>query len=238
MKLLHTKLARSIWLFDILDLNPKGKALLGELLTWIEDTYNFAVAPDSDNPVPNTPSPGVQQAQTPPLLAAGGFLFQRGSFQAREDIFIAISNLTIYDDGIVVDTTSSTDDADQFADTLLKSAASEFKLQYDPDMIRRKLYLSELIFRSDMVLDSLNPRLCTFANSLPKTLINDLPLHFGVGSVQFWSEPNDAGLHRVVKVEKQLGKASSERRFYSDAPLQTRAHLGVLEEFEKLVMGA
>jgi hypothetical protein len=238
MKLLHTKLGRSIWIFDILDLNPKGKALLGELLSWIEDTYDFAVAPDSDNPVPNTPAPGVQQAQTPPPLAAGGFLFQRGRFQAREDIFVGINNLTIYDDGIVVDTTSSTDDADQFADALLKSAASEFKLHYDPDMIRKKLYLSELIFRSDMVLDSLNSRLAPFADSLPKTLATDLPLRFGVGSVQFWSEPNDAGLHRVVKVEKQVGKASSEHRFYSDAPLQTRAHLGVLEEFEKLVTGA
>ena len=54
MKRIHTKLARSIWLFDVRDLNPKGKDVLGDLVGWIKDAYAFAVAPDPDNPQPNT----------------------------------------------------------------------------------------------------------------------------------------------------------------------------------------
>jgi hypothetical protein len=238
MKLLHTKLARSIFLFDLRDLNPKGKDLLGDLVGWIKDTYNFAVAPDPDNPIPNqVPTATPTTPQSAPPQAQGGLIFQRGNFQAKEEIFVEIASLTIYDDGIVIDTTSSTDLGDQFADHLLKTAASEFMLSYDAETIRRKLYLSQLIVRSEMILESLNPSLAAFSEKLPMTLAGGHPLRFGVGSIGFWSEPSDAGLHRLFRIERQLGRAFSEQRFYSEVPLQTRVHVALLEEFEKLVMG-
>src|SRR5271165_1124353 len=109
MNLIYTKLARSIWLFDIRDLNPKGKDILGGLVAWIKDAYSFAVAPDPANPIPN-PTPVLAPApQTAPQQASGGLVFQRGRFQAQQEISVAIGSLTIYTDGIVIDTTSSTD---------------------------------------------------------------------------------------------------------------------------------
>ena len=238
MKLIHTKLARSIWLFDVRDLNPRGKDVIGDLVSWIKDSYSFAMAPDPQNPIPNSPAPTtVQPPQTSPAQAPGGLLFQRGNFQSQEELFIAISSLTIYDDGIVVDTSSSTNEGDLFAEDLLKSAATEFKLAYDSEMVRRKLYLSELIVRSEMSLESLNPALTSFANGLPVTTAGGPTLRFGVGGISFWSEPSEAGQHRLIKIERQLGRAFSEHRFYSDAPLQTDTHFKVLKDFEKLVMG-
>ena len=104
MKRIHTKLARSIWLFDVRDLNPKGKDVLGDLVGWIKDAYAFAVAPDPDNPQPNTAAPSAPGLQTPPTVQTpGGLLFQRGRFQAREETFVEIASLTIYNDGIVVE---------------------------------------------------------------------------------------------------------------------------------------
>lgn len=238
MKIIHVKLARSIWLFDIMDLNPKGRDLLGDLVTWIKDAYNFAVAPDPDNPVPNTAPVVTPVPQTAPPQAPGGLLFQKGSFRVREEIYVAISALTVYNDGIVVDTTSSTDDADQFADDLLKSAASEFGLSYDAETVRRRLYLSELIVRSDLMLASLNPSLAAFTERLPNRLPEGSRQRFEVASIGFWSEPNDAGLHRVIRIERQLGKPFSEHRFYSEAPLQTRVHFEVLEDLERSVLGS
>jgi hypothetical protein len=238
MKLIHTKLARSIWLFDIRDLNPKGKDIVADLVEWIKDKYSFAIAPDPDNPVPEpslAKSPTLPQ-QAPPQ-ASGGMLFQRGRFQAQEDIFVEIASLTIYDDGIVVDTTSSTDDGDRFADNLLGIAAQEFKLTYSSETVRRNLYLSQLIVRSEMDLGSLNPSLAAFAQKLPSNFAGGPPLHFGVGSLTFWSEPNDAGVHRAFKIERQLGKAFSEQRFFSEGLMKTHLHLKWLEEFEKTVMG-
>lgn len=237
MKLIHTKLARSIWLFDIRDLNPKGKDLLGELVSSIKAAYGFSVAPDPDNPVPNPPPPTAQVPQTAATQGPGGLVFQRGNFETQEGVFVTITGLTIYDDGIVVDTASSTDDADQFAEDLLKSAAGLFKGAFEPETVRRKLYLSELIVRSKMMFESLHPAIATFAKKLPSTMAGGQPLPFGVGALSFWSEPNDAGQHRVFSIERQLGRAFSEHRFYSQAPLQTHTHFDLLEEFERLVLG-
>ncbi|MGD0872560.1 MAG: hypothetical protein ABSB88_23695 [Bryobacteraceae bacterium] len=236
MKLVHTKLARSIWLFDLRDLNPKGEDLLGDLVSWVKDTYNFAVAPDPDNPVPNPPTPTSPIPQTAPVQAPGGLVFQRGNFQTQGEFFVSITALTLYDDGIVVDTTSSTDDADRFAGHLLRSAVEAFKVAFEPAVIRRKLYLSELVVRSEMSLESLHPALATFATRLPSSVAGGQTLPFGVGAVSFWSEPNDAGQHRVFSVERQLGRAFSENRFYSQAPLQTHVHFGLLQELESLVL--
>ena len=125
MKLVQIKLARSIWLFDIRDLNPKGKDLVAELVEWIEGKYSFAVAPDPDNPMGEAASAkSAAPPQQPAPHGPGGMTFQRGRFQAQEEIFVEISSLTIYDDGVVVDTTSSTEDGDRFADDLLGHAAT------------------------------------------------------------------------------------------------------------------
>lgn len=238
MKLVHVRLARSIWLFEVRDLNPKGKDLVGDLVEWVKGAYDFAEAPDPDDPKPNTIAKTSPPPQSPPEQAAGGLAFRRGRFQIKEEIFVGINSLTIYDDGVVVDTTSSTSDGDQFAEDLLKSATEEFKLSYDDDTIRRKLYLSQLVIRSDMALESLNPRLATFSEKIPPNITGGQSLRFGIGSIAFWSEPNDAGNHRIVSVERQLGRPFSENRFYSEAPLQTHLHLGLLEEFEATVIGA
>lgn len=238
MKLIQVKLARSIWLFDIRDLNPKGKDLVADLVEWIEDKYSFATAPDPDNPLlessaakPSTPP------QQPTPHGPGGMTFQRGRFQAQEEISVEIASLTIYDDGVVVDTTSTTEDGDRFADDLLGHAALEFKLTYDHETVRRKMYLSQLIVRSEMDLGSISPALATFAQKLPSNYSGAPQPNFGVGGIAFWSEPNDSGVHRPFRVERQLGRTFAEQRFFSEALMKTHVHLEYLGEFEKTMMG-
>jgi len=239
VKIIHTRLARSIWLFDIRDLNPRGKDLLGDLIEWLKDAYQFDVAPDPDNPVPSGPSnklpPAPVQSPAPPH-APGGFLFQRGRFQAREEFFIEITNLTIYNDGIVVDAASSTEDADRFVEDLLNSAAREFALTYDSDTVRRRLYLSQLILRSDASLEALNPALNTFAERLTRALADPQP-RFKIAGLTFWSEPNESGLHRIFSLERQTGTSFGERRYYSQAPFPTGVHYALLEELERVLRG-
>jgi hypothetical protein len=238
MRLVHTKLARSIWLFDIRDLNPKGKHVIGELVAWIKTRYDFAVAPDPNHPVPNQVPQAAPTSQSAQPQSPGGLVFQRGNFEIeREEDPVEIASFTIYDDGIVIDTASSTEDGDTFADDLLRSATSEFKLSADAEIIRRRLYLSQLIVRSEMDLASISPALTAFAQSLPLSFGGGPQLPFGVGNIAFWSEPNESGQHRAFKIERQLGRAFSEQRFYAEATMKTHVHLKWLEEFEKAVMG-
>jgi hypothetical protein len=230
MKLIQTKLARSIWLFDIRDMNPKGKDIIGDLVSWIKESYDFAVAPDSNNPLPNATPPPTTAA--PKAEVPLGLTFQRGSFQAEEEIYVAINNLTIYDDGIVIDSASSTEDGDKFGIDLLKSAAQEFALTFDADTVRKRLYLSELVVRSDINLTSLSPILPTFLEK-----ISSAAVPFAVGGISFWTDADAASRHKTFRFERQAGRALDENRYFSDAQMETKAHFIALQEFERLVMG-
>jgi hypothetical protein len=240
MKLVHPRLARSIWLFDMRDLNPKGKDLTSDLIEWIKESYGFVTAPDPNNPtLVSPPNPVTTGAQAPIVpQGPGGLVFQKGHFQAHEEIFIEISSLTMYSDGVVVDTASSTDDADQFAKDLLESAARAFALAYDAETVRKRLYLSELIVRSDIALEVLNPHLNAFTERLSGAFSNGSTPKFKVGGISFWTEPNEAGNSKVFTLERQAGKSFMEQRYYSQAPLPTKQHLVLLEDLERAIAGS
>ncbi len=231
MKIIHVRLARSIWLFDLRDLNPRGKDVLEELIAWIKERFDFKIAPD-----PTAVVAGIKAS--PAGQSPSGIVFQKGRFQGREGLFVEISNLTLYNDGIVIDTPSSTLDGDQFAQDLLQSAAQEFALTYDNDSIRKRLYVSELIVRSDLSLDVINPRLAAFAARIGEALPEGSKPQFQIAGVSFWSEPSDAGVHRMFTVEHQSGVPLSEGRYYSQAPLPTHEHFRLLEELEQVMKGA
>src|SRR5271165_1756578 len=150
MKVLSVMSAKAIWLFDINDLNPRGKDFMPELLEWLKDNYHFDKVPTSlDDVDPNTKS----------------WKFERGRFQIKEEIYITI-DLEIYNDGFVGNSRSSTRDTDAFLEDLLSLAAKDFSLAYSPDMIGTKMYVSELNVRLDSVLFDLNPKLAGFANTI------------------------------------------------------------------------
>lgn len=231
MKIKNVKLARSIWLFDLQDLNPTGKDVAEELFEWIKSAYDFSVAPDLSALLAAAKS---NQAQA---LSAGA-VFERGHFQTRADVFIEISKLTVYNDGIVIDTPSSTTDGDRFAQDLLESATREFSLSYDEETVRRRMYLSELIVRSEASLDLVNPRLVAFAKRVSEAFSDTPQPEFHVGSLQFWSEPNDVGKHKQFTLERQAGKTSAEGRYFSQAPFQTEQHFKLLQDLEQIMMGS
>jgi hypothetical protein len=231
MKIIQVRLARSIWLFDLGDLNPRGKDISEDLIDWIKDNYDFKIAPD-----PRVIAGGVSAAPAVPgNQAPSGIEFQRGHFQAREEIFIEINKLTLYNDGIVIDTSSSTADSDRFAQDLLQSAARDFALAFDDETVRKRLYLSELIVRSELSFDLINPRLAAFSRRIEESMIEVPKPQFQIGGLSFWSEPNDAGQHRVFALERQLGKAVEDRRYFSRAPLTTDEHFKLLKELEQIL---
>jgi len=235
MKIKNVKLARTIWLFDLQDLNPSGKDVAEDLFEWVKDSYHFAAAPDIAALLAAAKS---NQATVGTQHLATGAVCERGHFQAREEVFIEISKLTIHNDGIVIDTTSSTGDGDQFARDLLESAAREFSLTYDEETVRKRIYLSELIVRSRISLDLINPRLAAFATRISEAFPKESRPEFQIGGIQFWSEPNDASAHRLFTLERQAGKTFAECRYYSQAPLQTTEHFRLLQELEQIVMGS
>ncbi len=220
MKLLHVRQARAVWLFEVQDLNPKGKDFIEELVDWVKDSYDFAIAPDAKDV--------LSKAGTPD---ASGLMFKRGRFQAREDSFIEITSLAIHSDGLVVDTVSSTEDSELFLKDILESASKEFGLTYDPAIIRKRLYISTVIAEMDISIEKVHPGLASFAGKISDALGSS---QFHPAGLAFWTDPNDNGQHKTFIVAPQVGRTLAEHRFFSEAPLKTEDHLRLLADLENV----
>src|SRR6266446_285007 len=102
MELLNIVTARAVWLFDISELNPSGKTIFPDIFEWLKDAYNFDSAPKSITDVDSTKA----------------FVFSRGTFQVREEIFVDVE-LKVYSDGFIANTWSSTHHSEAFLEDAL-----------------------------------------------------------------------------------------------------------------------
>jgi hypothetical protein len=186
----------------------------------------------SSNPIrPAAQAPGA-------LQGPGGLVFQRGHFQVRDEVFIALNALTIYSDGIVIDTSSSTDDEDRFGQDLLESAAREFSLSYDSETVRRRLYPSELIVRSDISLDALNAVLTRFASQLSDAIDDDPKPRFRVAGLSFSTDPYNRQRTGSWCSSVRRKRASTNAGTIPKHLFKPMFTFGLLEDLEKAILGA
>lgn len=219
MQLLNVASARSTWLFDVNDLNPRGKSVMDELIQWLKDAYHFEKAPSSPTDLDDTK----------------GWAFKRGTFQARDEIFLAVE-LTIYTDGIIANTWSSTRDTDAFIEDVLESAVKKFALTFKPEMVRVKSHLSEITVRLDQQLSNLNVRLNEFAANLTECADPQGAPPFQIGGLSFWADTSNLAFKIApFTIERKVGAPFSENRYYSKAPLHTDDHIRLIGELEEIL---
>ena len=214
MQLLNVMSARSTWLFDLNDLNPRGKSLFSDLIDWLKTNYAFQKVPSS---------------------TSDHLSFKEGRFKGREEAFVAI-DLTVYTDGLIANTSSSTADTDRFLEHVLITAATHFNLVYHSEMIRSKLYLSELTVHLDHPLANLDPKLSAFATKISSVGGKYIGAPFEAGGISFWTDLAHAAVkHPPFSIERRLNAPFSENRFFCRAPFQTEDHIALLNDFEQLL---
>jgi hypothetical protein len=221
MQRISVGLARSIWLFDVNELNPTGKNFLPDLLLWLGEKYSFQTFPKSIAEIDKEKN---------------GFVFKAGEFQS-DDGAIAI-NFSFFSDGIVAETWSSTEHGDAFLEELLRSAASKYGLVYKPDMIRKKTYISEVIVRLDHHLNNINPKIARFCETIDGLFAKHRLPPFEMTGMSFAPDTSDNSYKPPgLLIERKTGTAFTENRFWSKSPFTTKDHLRALEEFENLLIG-
>lgn len=219
MKLLSVKQARSIWLINLIDLNPRGRNML-TLIAGIVSKYKFAQFPSKPEE----------------LDLSKGVKFLWGTFQKNQQHEINI-DLTIYNDGLLADTRSSTEDSDAFLDEFLTYMVEEFDFVPYQEVLRIKSYVSELFIRTDKPLNALNPKLEKFAKLITSLIEGHShhPVAFETVGITFWTDQTITLPPGPFRFERVSDIPFAENRYYSAAPLQTDAHLEVLMEFEKIL---
>lgn len=219
MKLLSVQRARSIWLVNLVDLNPRGRNILS-LIAPVIAKYKFIQFP----------------AKPEELDLSKGINFVGGSFQKDPLNDIAI-DLTIFNDGFIADTRSSTEDSDSFLDDFLSWIAEEFGLVPYKKILRSKAYFNELWVKTDKSLNALNPKLEKFGKRLTSLIAghDHHPILFETYGISFWTNPTITFPPGPFKFERAENTPFSENRYYSAAPLQTNVHLEMLMELERIL---
>ena len=220
MQLLNIGIARSIWLFDLNEMNPRGKSIVPDALVWLGEKYHFQTFPKSPMDVDKETK---------------GFLFRTGEFQTEEGSFNV--NLSMYTDGFVAETWSSTERTDAFLDELLRSVANKFDLPYNADLVKVKRYISEVNFRLDKPLGNINPRITRFCETLNGIFARHHLRPFELTGMIFAPDVVSTSYQPPgFMIERKQGAAFSENRFWSKAPFTTKEHLVAIEEFEKMLV--
>jgi hypothetical protein len=215
MRVLYVSTARTIWLLDFAAINPTGLNLRGVIAS-IAERYKFAKAPKNELDIEDN-----------------RLSFRSGAFIGKRGVPILVQ-LSIYNDGLVADCMSSTDESAEFLVDLTTWLKNDHGLTVpQPSEVN---HLSQIDFQSDMSLTTVNPSFPRFAKTFDAF---DKRRKYEVGSIQFWSEEfGKAGTAAAVRIERKIGAPFSSNYYFSQAPLPTAVHLELIGEFEKgLVKG-
>lgn len=219
MQLISVGLARSIWLFDVNELNPTGKSIFPDILMWLGEKYSFQTFPKSIAEMDSEKK---------------GFLFKAGQFQADDDRIMV--NFSIYNDGFVAETWSSTEKGDLLIEDILRSGATRYSLPI-PSVIRKQ-YVSEVTVQLDYPLSkSIDPKVDAFCNTLSGLFAHHNLPPFEVNGIGFALDSSSSSYKPPgLVIERKLGVPFSQNRFWSKSPFATKDHLFALTEFEKLLV--
>jgi|SRR5467141_3105969 len=217
MKLSAVLLARVIFFVESVELNPRGAAYYPDIVKGLVERYGFKKFPEKFDEF---------DEQKGVMLLGGKY----GD--------TVIDKVIINTWGLTFDTTSSTRNAEELLIDALTWGSEHLKLHYSPDMIKRKAYVSQILFYSDAPLLSVNPILNVVGKRISKEVSENLklPYTFQPRGVSLGIDPEEQRIPvQVFSIERREGVAFSENKYWSAAPVSTDSHLALIEEFERSI---
>jgi hypothetical protein len=214
MRLLSVKSAKSIWLFPVSDLNPRGKYEVA-FVEAIGVRYRFVQMPN------------LAEA----IKRQEGLKFDTGFFR-HETLGDLHVTFTIHNDGVVADTNASTEASDAFLTDLTNWVVETFGLTR-PQRIG-KVYASELYVSTETNLSQVSDKVASLTTKVGEAL--------GTGSKKlecaglwFARDFEDGRRSPSFRFERAEGSPFKENRYYSSATTQTSKHLALLDSMEKIM---
>lgn len=208
-------LARAIGFVETADLLSGTKQSIPDAVALIAEHYSFEKFPQT------------REERT----SKEGLLFYDGFSKLGP-----INKLTIFNNGIVLDTNIDTSTSLAMIEEMLEWGRTELHLNYHPGMLKRTGYLSDLSFFSD-------PRILTphvALTNLAKAT-SDAVSGIWQESVQYAGLTVQVGLDPLTRkfpispfiITRRAEEPFSENKFFSEAPLPTDLHWAFLEQYEK-----
>ena len=219
MRLSAVLLARVIYFVESVELNPRGAAYYPDIIKAMVERYQFKAFPEKVEDFDETKG----------VVLAGGKYGDK-----------TILRVTIFNWGITFDTTSSTREAEELLNDTLIWAAQHLRLHYTPEMIKRKSYVSQIVFYSDVPILEINPILDTIGERVSKEVIANLklPYVFQPAAFKLTIDPEEQRIPvQYFSIERREGAAFSEGKYFSSGPISTDIHISIIEEVERFQAG-
>jgi len=213
MKLLGVRLARSIWLAPQQFMNPRG-VFLRQASLEIKARYQFL----------KTPFENATVGTAEPKYEHGGFKTKRGTE-------IQITSVIAHSDGVVVDTTSTTDDGDAFLEDIF-DWLGRFGIPAPSALPIKRIYASELNVALDRPPAFLNPKLMPFVEELASLMSDDKKGPVGFLGFQLTTDPERSPRPSQFRFEREINTSIDDNRYYSFAPIKTADHIRLLEKLD------
>jgi hypothetical protein len=216
MEILAVRTARVLAFLNPEELNPQGRALVPDYIQGFIQRYGFVKFPQKPDEIIDAEDKGV-------------------AFEVGRWNDFAITRLVLFSWGVVIDTESSTDVTELVLKDMLDWGAENFGLSNSPDLITRMGYLSEIIFKSDMSLPSINPKVQALGkrvtDGINKSFHQTLPYEIS-GITLHYDQRISRQFFAQVRIERFGDAPFSDNKYYSGAPMRTAEHVQLLEEFE------
>ena len=215
VKILSIHTARSIWLLPITYLNPHGRPII-PAVEEIMDRYSF---------FRTTPLTEVLGSEKKNLE------LKVGTFIKKDDVPIEVS-LSIHKDGLVAETTSSTEDSDLFLEDVLTFLSDFFDLASYGELPINKIYLSEIYFTLNRTPEFFSRMANSFMSKSSGYVNCDKVGNFEFMGIHLATDPDLSGNPLLIRVEREINVPFYENRFFSTAPIKTSEHIELLGELE------
>lgn len=215
MQLAAVLLARVLLFVESFDLNPRGEAYYPDIVRGIVEKCGFQKFPQ----------------KLEEFDEVKGVEFVGGRWGD-----VTIETMKIFTNGLMLDTRVSTAESDRVLAEALAWSVSTLGLVYSPRMINRRGYVSHLTFHTNVpilgTLDSPVSKLTRSANEAVARITGD-ETHWEpiVLTLQSDQVPRKS-LNAPFTIQRRAEVAFSDNKYFSEAPLPTDIHIGLLEQFE------
>lgn len=216
MELLAVRTARLIAYLNAEELNPSGRPIAHDFFNAFVERYRFIKRPTTADEILDTQNKGIS--------------FEQGKLDD-----VGINKVVLFDWGVVVETSTSTDASETILHDMLNWGAESFGLSNRPSLITRRNYVSELVFSSEMLLPIISPKLRTLGAKITALvsgyLGDSLPFET-VGVTLAFDSTQSKQLFTPFQIQRLAETPFSEKKYYSGAPLKTSDHIQLLNELE------
>jgi hypothetical protein len=222
MNLIATDTGRVLQLIVMEEIKPSSGIFMPALYQQLAERYAFVGRPQYD-------------AET----ITKGAKFQHGRHLTPAKT-IAIKEMGIYNDGIIIDA-ENTDDAEYIIEDFMVWAATAFALRPRKTMIPR-IYSSVVTIEFDAAIEPALRGLDTITARASAALRQTYGWEHVVHLLRLGinADPQAVPLHRNTQffIERRLGRSYGENRYQAGAPLRTEDHLTLLVGIERDLMAA